>query len=62
MCKLNEVMRQHGDTDFMTLHNNLRVGILTVRDRQLLESRKTAIDQIHDETVPFAENMQNKLQ
>ena len=57
MCELIEAMRQHSDTEFITLLNNLRVGILTERDRELLESRKTTIDQSHDETVLFAENM-----
>ena len=57
MCELTEVMRQHSDTEFITLLNNLKVGILTERDRELLQSRKTTIDQIHDAIVLFAENM-----
>ena len=57
MCELTEVMKQHGDTEFITLLNNLKVGILTESDRELLQSRKTTVDQIHDETVLFAENM-----
>ena len=39
------------------LHYLIIYGILTERDRELLESRKTTIDQIHDERVLFVEHM-----
>lgn len=32
-------------------------GILTKRDRKFAETRKTTIDQVHDATVLFTENM-----
>ena len=37
----------------------MRVGILTERDKELLETIKIKIDQVNDGTVLFAENMQN---
>ena len=57
MCELTEVMRQQGDTEFITLLNNLRVGIFTERDKEFLETKKTTIDQFHDGKVLFAEIM-----
>ena len=37
----------------------MRVGILTERDKEFLETIKIKIDQVNDGTVLFAENMQN---
>ena len=50
-------MRQHGETKLFTLPNNLMPGILTKRDWKFSARRKTAIDQVHDGIVLFAENM-----
>ena len=38
----------------------MRVGILTEIDMELLEARKTTIDQVDDRTFLFAENMLNE--
>ena len=57
ICEITEVMRQRGGTEFITLLNSLRVGILTKRDEELLETRKTTTYQVHDENVLFGENI-----
>ena len=33
-------MRQHGGAKFITLLNNLRIGVLTERDKELLERQR----------------------
>ena len=57
MCDLTEVMRQQGQPLFIDVLNSARVGDLSDRDIEILNSRKGDIDNVlADTTVIFAES------
>ena len=59
MCELSEVMRQKGDSTLIDLLNNVRLGIVTCQDEQLLKSKfieNTDINYPVDALHIFAEN------
>ena len=57
MFELTEVMRQQGESFFIDILNAARVGDLSDRDIEILNSRKGDIKNVSaDATVIFAEN------
>ena len=57
ICELTEVMRQKGDPLLIDILNAARVGDLSDRDIEILNSRKGDTENVSaDATVTFAEN------
>ena len=57
MCELIEVMRQQGDPLLIDILNAARIGDLSDRDNEIINSRKEDIENVSaDATVIFAEN------